>query len=135
MFSDEKPILVTAAIFLDGDKVLVCQRHHADVYGLQWEFPGGKVCKGENLKSALQREIREELGVDASVGSETFRLRHHYPDRFVEVAFFSISEYKGKIENRIFEKIAWVPRKELSCYQFLEANRGIVKKLAQGEIL
>ena len=135
MFSDEKPILVTAAIFLDGGKVLVCQRHHAGAYGLQWEFPGGKVRKGENLESALQREIKEELGVEARVGSETFRLQHHYPDRFVEVAFFSISEYKGKIENRVFEKIEWVPRKELSRYQFLEADRDLVKKLAQGEIL
>lgn len=135
MFPDEKPILVAAAIFLDGEKVLVCQRHHAGTYGLQWEFPGGKVRKGENLESALQREIREELGVEARVGLEAFRLRHHYPDRFVEVAFFSISEYKGKIENKVFEKIEWAPRKELSRYQFLEADRDIVKKLAQGEIL
>ncbi len=34
-----------------------------------WEFPGGQVEKGENLIEALQREIQEESGVTASIGS------------------------------------------------------------------
>lgn len=38
----EKPILVTAGIIRHGDRVLICQRHHSDAYGMQWEFPGGK---------------------------------------------------------------------------------------------
>lgn len=34
-----------------------------------WEFPGGQVEEGENLIEALQREIKEESGVTASIGS------------------------------------------------------------------
>ena len=34
-----------------------------------WEFPGGQVEEGENLIEALQREIQEEAGVTASIGS------------------------------------------------------------------
>ncbi len=34
-----------------------------------WEFPGGQVEEGENLIEALQREIQEESGVTASIGS------------------------------------------------------------------
>ena len=34
-----------------------------------WEFPGGQVEEGENLIEALQREIKEEAGVTASIGT------------------------------------------------------------------
>ena len=34
-----------------------------------WESPGGQVEKGEDLIEALQREIKEESGVTASIGS------------------------------------------------------------------
>ena len=131
----DKPILVTAAILLDGESILICQRHHSDAYGLQWEFPGGKVRSGESLEASLRRELGEELGIEATVGAEVFRLRHRYPDRFVEVAFFKIRDYQGTIQNLVFEKIEWVPRRELVRYRFLEADRGLVEKLVQGEIL
>ena len=131
----DKPILVTAAILLDGVSILICQRHHSDAYGLQWEFPGGKVRSGESLEASLRRELGEELGIEATVGAEVFRLRHHYSDRFVEVAFFKIREYQGTIKNLVFEKIEWAPRRELARYRFLEADRGLVEKLVQGEIL
>ncbi len=131
----DKPILVTAAILLDGESILICQRHHSDAYGLQWEFPGGKVHSGESLEASLRRELGEELGIEATVGAEVFRLQHRYPDRFVEVAFFKIRDYQGTIQNLVFEKIEWAPRRELARYRFLEADRGLVEKLVQGEIL
>ena len=62
----DKPILVTAAILLDGESILICQRHHSDAYGLQWEFPGGKVHSGESLEASLRRELGEELGIEAN---------------------------------------------------------------------
>ncbi len=135
MSPGDKPILVTAAILLEGESILICQRHHSDAYGLQWEFPGGKVHSGESLEASLRRELGEELGIEATVGAEVFRLRHRYPDRFVEVAFFKIREYQGTIQNLVFEKIEWAPRRELARYRFLEADRGLVEKLVQGEIL
>ena len=135
MAPGEKPILVTAAILLREESILICQRHHSDSYGLQWEFPGGKVREGESLEASLGRELCEELGIEATIGAEVFRLQHRYPDRFVEVVFFKIPQYQGTIENLVFEKIEWAPRRELGRYAFLEADRDLVAKLAQGEIL
>jgi 8-oxo-dGTP diphosphatase len=132
---ERAPILVTAGILVKDDRVLICQRHRSDRYGLQWEFPGGKVEAGEDLKAALRRELREELSVDAEVADEVFRFRHRYPDRYVEVAFFSVRNYRGEVRNLVFEAIAWATRQELGAYNFLEADRELVERIARGEIV
>jgi len=133
--SEGKPILVTAGIVLRGKEILICQRHRSDPYGLQWEFPGGKVRDGEDLKNSLRRELEEELGIEAKVGEEVYRLRHRYPDRYVEVAFFLVKSYRGEPSNRVFEAIEWAPRNNLIRYNFLEADRDLVKRLAHGGIV
>jgi 8-oxo-dGTP diphosphatase len=130
-----KPILVTAGIIRNGGRILVCQRKRADRYGLQWEFPGGKVQDGEDLRGALRRELAEELAIEAEVGEEVYRLRHRYPDRYVEVVFFGVPSFKGQVTNRVFEAIEWAPRGRLPQYDFLEADRELVSRLARGEIL
>ncbi len=133
--TESRPILVTAGILKDGDRILICQRHRADKYGLQWEFPGGKVRGGEESKAALRRELEEELSIDAEVGEEVFRLRHRYPDRYVEVIFFTVPSFRGEAQNRVFEAIVWAPRAELSRYNFLEADRELVSRIERGEIV
>lgn len=135
LMSDAKPILVTAGILKDGDRILICQRHRSDAYGLQWEFPGGKARDGEDLPESLRRELAEELAIEAEVGEEVFRLRHRYPDRYVEVVFFAIPSYRGTAQNRVFEAVAWAARNELPGYDFLEADRELVSRIAKGEIV
>lgn len=133
--TEPKPILVAAGILKDGERILICQRHRSDTYALQWEFPGGKVGQGEDLKAALRRELAEELAIEAEIGEEVFRLRHRYPDRFVEVVFFAVQSFRGEMANRIFEAVEWAPRQELMSYDFLQADRELVSRLARGEIV
>lgn len=130
-----EPILVTAGVLKEAGRILICQRHRSDAYALQWEFPGGKVRDGEELKAALKRELAEELSIDAAIGEEVFRLRHRYPDRSVEVVFFRVESYQGVLANRVFESIAWAERSELPSYNFLEADRELVGRMARGEIV
>jgi len=59
---------VTAAVFEQGNKVLIAQRPQNSLLGGMWEFPGGKQETGETLESCLEREILEELGVEVQVG-------------------------------------------------------------------
>ena len=135
LMTEPKPILVTAGIIRSDDRVLICQRHHSDAYGLQWEFPGGKVEEGEEMKTSLRRELAEELAIQAEIGSEVFRLRHLYPDRFVEVVFFEIARFQGEVRNQVFEAVAWAPRSRLVEYNFLEADRELVRRICKGEIV
>ena len=133
--SETKPILVTAGIILQGEEILICQRHRSDPYGLQWEFPGGKVKDTEELEASLRRELREELGIKAEIGEEVYRLRHRYPDRYVEVIFFRVPSYEGSVVNHVFESIEWVPRDGLAGYNFLEADRELVRHIAEGAVV
>jgi 8-oxo-dGTP diphosphatase len=133
--ADGHPILVSAGIIRKEERILICQRHHADPYGLQWEFPGGKVRDGERLEDSLRRELAEELAIEAEVGEEVFRLRHRYPDRYVEVVFFSVSAFRGLVRNQVFEDIVWASRADLPSYNFLEADQELVKRIANGEIV
>jgi len=131
----QKPILVVAGIIRSNDRILICQRQRSDPYGMQWEFPGGKVHEGETLAAALQRELEEELGIQAEIGPEVHRLRHHYPDRYVEVVFFTIATFRGEVRNQVFEAIEWAPRSLLPQYNLLEADRDLVNSIYKGELV
>ena len=67
---------VVAAIIIKNDKYFIAQRNRNKHMGLSWEFPGGKVEKGETFEIALQREIKEEIGdtsdIVKSIPLETF---------------------------------------------------------------
>ncbi len=129
------PILVVAGIIEQDGQILICQRRRSDAYGLQWEFPGGKAREGETFTAALTRELDEELGIQAEVGEEVYRLCHRYPDRYVEVVFFRVPRYRNSPTNRVFEDVRWSLRKDLPAYNFLEADRELVARLSAGEIL
>jgi 8-oxo-dGTP diphosphatase len=57
-------IEVVAALIEKNKKILLCQRKEKDVYGLLWEFPGGKVERKESFFEAIRREIKEELNLE-----------------------------------------------------------------------
>ena len=133
--TEQKSILVTAGILINGDRILACQRHHSDAYGMQWEFPGGKVKEGEAMRASLRRELAEELTIEAEIGEEVFRARHRYPDREVEVVFFAVRSFRGTVRNQVFEAVEWVRRARLTEYDFLEADRELVRRISNDEIV
>jgi 8-oxo-dGTP diphosphatase len=127
---------VVAALIVQDGNVLVCQRTRHQTMPLKWEFPGGKIEHGEQPRDALRRELDEELGIEASIGDEVARVRHTYPGgRAVELRFYIVHQYEGEIENRIFHDVAWVSRKDLPKYDFLDADLALVKEIAAGEII
>ncbi|MGZ4833194.1 MAG: (deoxy)nucleoside triphosphate pyrophosphohydrolase [Terriglobales bacterium] len=127
---------VAAAFILQHDKILICQRTRHQPFPLKWEFPGGKIEPGEQPRDALRRELEEELGIDARIGDEVRRIQHTYSrGGTVELRFFLVQEYDGEIENRIFKDVRWVSRQELSDYDFLEADAGLVREIADNRIV
>lgn len=117
-------------------QLLICQRTVLQPLPLKWEFPGGKIEEGEDLSQALRRELNEELGILATVGEEVASLVHHYQNgNSVELHFLVVREYRGEIQNRIFETARWVDAGDLPKYDFLDADRVLVRDLAFGKLL
>src|SRR5579859_3801339 len=127
---------VVAALIVRDNKILICQRTEDQALPLKWEFPGGKVERDEDLKDALHRELEEELGIDAVIGSKIAAIQDTYGSgASLELYFYRVDEFKNEIKNRIFRDVRWVDRKELTTYDFLEADVRLVKDISAGKLL
>lgn len=127
--------LVAAALILRGGTVLICQRRADQPMALKWEFPGGKIEPGETAEQALARELDEELGIRATVGAPVAHIRHTYRNGgAVDLQFFAVLTFEGELQNRIFNEFRWVPLKALPDFDFLAADRGLIRDLAEGKL-
>jgi len=119
-----------------GGEVLIGQRRPDQPMALLWEFPGGKIEAGESAEEALARELDEELGIRALIGKFVTRVRHNYRHGgAVDLQFFAVEEFAGEIESRIYHQVLWVKLEDLEDYEFLAADRGLIKDLAAGKLL
>jgi 8-oxo-dGTP diphosphatase len=129
-------LTVVAALIESAGKLLVCQRRRGAMFELMWEFPGGKVKAGEELREALARELREELDVAAEIGAEIYRAQHKYAEmsEALELIFFATRIEPEKIRNRVFEKIEWRTPASLGESNFLPADRELIELLVSGKL-
>jgi 8-oxo-dGTP diphosphatase len=128
------PLLVSAGIIHRNGKVLVGQRRSNDRHPLKWEFPGGKVEFGESPQQALVRELREELQIEATVGSELARYEHDYANGSrIHLLFFAVRNFLGEPRARVFEQISWIDLISLPTLDFLDGDLDFVKRLARGD--
>ena len=127
------PIDVVAGVVRREDGcVLISQRMPEDTLGGYWEFPGGKVEPGEELKAALKRELREELGIETEIGAEIHRIVHAYPDRDVRLFFYDARILSGEPQKLEVADLRWVTLPELLHYQFPEADLPLLQQLQAG---
>jgi 8-oxo-dGTP diphosphatase len=126
---------VVAAVIIQDDKILICQRAEGQPMPFKWEFPGGKVEPDEELRAALRRELDEELGIRAMIGTRITVIQHTYQSgNAVELHFYRVDQFEGELQNRIFNDVRWVERAELPSYDFLEADIAFIKEISAGRI-
>jgi len=127
---------VAAALIVRGGEVLIGQRRPDQPMAMQWEFPGGKIEAGESPEQALARELDEELGIRATIGPRITHIRHNYRHGgAVDLLFFAVHEFSGEIVNHIYHQYKWVKLDELPGYDFLAADRNLIRDLAAGKLL
>ncbi|HEY0256037.1 MAG TPA: (deoxy)nucleoside triphosphate pyrophosphohydrolase [Candidatus Methylacidiphilales bacterium] len=123
------PIDVVAGVIRRDGLLLITQRMPDDTLAGYWEFPGGKVDPGEELKTALQRELREEIGVETEIGQEIHRIVHPYPDRDVRLYFFDTRILSGEPRKIEVADLRWIQVDQLMDFQFPEADRLLLDQL------
>ncbi len=127
------PIDVVAGVIRRDDGcLLITQRLADDTLGGYWEFPGGKVEPGEDLRAALSRELTEEIGITAEVGAEIQSIVHAYPDRDVRLFFYEARIVSGELQKLDVADFRWVTLDELMDYKFPEADLPLLAQLRAG---
>ena len=128
-------VVVAAGVIERDGQILIGQRRIGDTHPLKWEFPGGKVEAGESPRDGLQRELEEELCIQAIIGTELIRYEYQYPGRSpILLIFFRVDSYQGEPRSSAFAQIRWEARERLPEYDFLDGDRDFVKRLASNEI-
>jgi 8-oxo-dGTP diphosphatase len=121
--------VVAAAIFDAQDRVLIAQRPEGKHMAGWWEFPGGKVAVGENDAQALQRELREELGVEALAHRPITTMSHEYADRIVDLVLWHASIANGEPRGLDGQQLKWVDCQSLGNERLLPADRPLIPAL------
>ena len=120
---------VSAALIFHDGKLLITQRHSDAHLGGLWEFPGGKREPAETFEECLVREIREELGVEISVGKLFESVTHAYPEKAVRLKFFVCRLERGEPQMLGCAAFKWISAAELDNYQFPAADTKLLEKL------
>jgi 8-oxo-dGTP diphosphatase len=124
---------VVAGIIEREGRILICRRKAEQSHPLKWEFPGGKVERGESLPQALERELAEELDIASITCEEMTRYEYTYPGKHpIRLVFFRVTEFEGEPRNVIFEETRWEPRQSLTGFDFVEGDRKFLRGISSG---
>ncbi len=121
---------VAAAVILREDgRFLLGQRPAGKVYAGYWEFPGGKVEPGEAPLAALERELREELGIAVRAAHPWLTRDYDYAHAAVKLRFFRVVEWSGDLHGRERQNFSWQLPHAVSVDPLLPANAPILRAL------
>ena len=123
-----KTIRVVAAIILDDDKVFATQRGYGE-FKDGWEFPGGKIDKGETPEEALVREIKEELDTEIEVINLLDTIEYDYPNFHLSMYCFICKIRSGTLVLKEHESAKWLTKEELYSVDWLPADFELIPKI------
>ena len=125
-------VLVAACALVDADgRVLIAQRPEGKSMAGLWEFPGGKVEKGERPEESLIRELKEELDINVKedcLAPLTFA-SHVYPDFHLLMPLYVCRRWEGTVTAKEGQKLAWVRPNRLRDYPMPPADVPLVSHL------
>lgn len=125
-----KAIEVVAAIIIRDGKVFATQRGYGDFKGW-WEFPGGKIEKGECQQEALKREIKEELEAEISVDQLIDIIEWDYPTFHLTMYCYICTLNSKSIHLNEHEAAIWLSRENLSSLKWLPADEVLIEKITE----
>ena len=130
-----KTVRVVAAVIKSvnemGDTIIFStQRGYGEFKG-GWEFPGGKIEKGETPQEALSREIMEELDTEIIVGELIDTIEYDYPTFHLSMDCFLAEIVNGTLVLKEAEAARWLTKEQLYSVDWLPADLTIIEKIKE----
>lgn len=134
MEKTKKPTRVVCAV-IERDGKFLCMKRTRSRYSYiseRWEFPGGKVERGECDHEALLREIREEMRWDIYVGRKLAEFDYEYPDFTTHLVAY-LCRCDAEDDFKLMEHLdyKWLKREDLDSLDWTAADRELLNGLNQ----
>lgn len=121
---------VVAAVIRDNNRIFATQRGYGDLKG-GWEFPGGKIEKGETPQEALKREICEELDTEILVGELIDTIEFDYPTFHLSMDCFWCEVVKGDLVLKEHEAAKWLNKNTIDEVEWLPADVTLIDAIKE----
>jgi len=123
-------VRVVAAVIEKDGKYLITQRRDEAVLPRLWEFPGGRADAGELDQTALERELKERLGVEVVVAAKLAEQQHAYEGYDVHLALYACELPPGAEPRPLrVRDVRWVGSSEFAQYPFPPADQATMDQL------
>ena len=124
--------VICAAICRDG-RVLLARRAPGQKHAGLWEFPGGKVEKGETDEACLERELQEEFGITGHTGGHICDNVCAYPELELQITLcaYLFDWQAGEFQLRVHDRLLWADAQALGAAQLTAADVPIAQAVAQ----
>ncbi|XVJ50673.1 MAG: A/G-specific adenine glycosylase [Vampirovibrio sp.] len=111
------------------------QRPKTGLLANLWEFPGGKQEARESIEATIQRELKEELNIEVSVGLHALDIDHAYTHLKVTLHVFHVhlNMPPRQLELNAAQAFRWASLAEMEALPFPKANHAILQYLHQRE--
>ena len=116
-----KTIEVVAAVIKHEDKIFITRRSYGEFMDM-WEFPGGKIEKGELREEALVREIYEELELSINIDKYLTTVDYDYPSFHLKMHCFLSKIVGGQLKLNAHNDAKWIGLDELDKLNWIPAD-------------
>ena len=126
--------VVCAVVVYDG-KILCMRRPlrgSASTAG-KWEFPGGKIERGEKPEQALARELLEEMDYVVTVVKPLMTVKHNYHDFSLSLQTYLCQADTTEFNRKEHIDHCWLLPEELPSLDWAEADHEIIDTLSKGK--
>jgi len=117
---------IVIGLIRKGDRILIQKRPAKGLLGGLWEFPGGKIERGESDKDALLREIKEETDLDVNMGEKIGTIKHAYTHFKINLAAYYCDWLDGDPQTLAATENTWAKPENFQDYAFPKANLKIL---------
>jgi 8-oxo-dGTP diphosphatase len=129
MTVSEGPVVGVGVLVIEDGAILLVQRGREPGRGL-WAVPGGKVRRGEPMREAARREVREETGLDVVIGEVVWTGEHIDDDFHIVLLDFSGEVRGGELRAADdADDVRWVPLRDLADYPLTSTMYDLVDTL------